>query len=373
MSNNFFKWDEDFNTGNSQIDSQHFALVEMINELLELSVNNAIIELEIINDISSKLSEYVKMHFSTEDALMEKYEIDQRHLSEHRQCHKEFVSQITNQFSDSIKLQNPKNINDIVEYLIRWLAYHILSTDKSLVRQLNYIINDKMSPLDAFEKENRITESSAEPFLKALKVLYLLVSRKNKEIESKNKELEEKVKLRTSELSEANEKLSHMLFRDVLTGLPNRRFVMDEIEKLISNWERYEVHFSILFIDVDKFKAVNDNYGHENGDKVLKWIANFIKSNIRETDIACRLSGDEFIIICSNTTEDGALSIGKKLNLLCKKEWSENLEFWKPSLSIGISTITNKVSNSNELLKAADSAMYRSKTKGGGITSLATE
>ena len=87
--------------------------------------------------------------------------------------------------------------------------------------------------------------------------------------------------------------------QDELTGLFNRRYAINAIDQLIGNWKRYGATFSVLFIDVDKFKSVNDNYVHEYGDRVLKWVANFFKNNIRETDIACRLGGDEFLIICN--------------------------------------------------------------------------
>ncbi|MCK8060218.1 MULTISPECIES: GGDEF domain-containing protein [unclassified Fusibacter] len=373
MPQNFFKWDNDFNTGNEIIDSQHFALVEMINDLLEISINNKLIKTETIEKTSSKLSAYIDEHFSTEKALMEKYSIDHRHREEHLQFHKDFVHEVTNQFEITDKQINPKKLKAIVEYLIRWLAYHILNTDKSLTRQLTYIADDGMTPAEAYEMEEQITETSTEPLLKALKVLYLLVSRKNKEIELKNVQLEEKVKQRTAELSEANEKLSQLLYHDVLTGLPNRRYVMAEIEKLLNNWARYRVPFSILFIDVDKFKSVNDNYGHENGDKVLQWIADLLSSTVRKTDIACRLGGDEFIVICPNTEADGAFIVGKKLNAYCSSDDAQEFEFWNPSLSIGVSTVNDLITTPSELIKTADNAMYVSKCNGGGTTSLSKD
>lgn len=370
MSNNFFKWDKEFNTGNTTIDEQHFKLVEMVNELLEVSINNNTINISTITTMSNKLNKYIQEHFSTEEIMMKNFSIDSRHSKKHFQYHKDFVEEIKKQFSTPHRLQNPKNFNDIIEYLIRWLAYHILNTDKSLVRQINYIIDDNLNPSDAYEKEEQIIESSSEPLLKALKVLYLLVSKKNKEIRRKNIELEEKVRIRTIELTETNKKLNHMLFQDTLTELPNRRFLMDELQKLIFNWERYEVTFSILFIDIDKFKSVNDNYGHEYGDKVLKWIATFLKNNIRKNDIACRIGGDEFVIICPHTNIDGAISIGKKLNKLCTSENNNQLSFWKPSLSIGVASVNNSISSPSEILSLADSAMYKSKTKGGNLTSI---
>ncbi len=371
MSSSFFKWDDDFNTGNIKVDSQHFALVDMVNKLLEFSINNKTIEIEAIEATHMQLTQYVSEHFSTEKALMEAYAIDPRHAEDHNQAHNDFVRVVTGLFADPIKLQSPENLNEVVEYLIRWLAYHILNTDKSLVRQISYISNEDLSPSQAFEKEEQVTEQSTEPLLKALKVLYLLVSKKNREIERKNIDLENKVRQRMAELSEANEKLSQMLLHDVLTGLPNRRFVMEEIQRLFNDWERYKVPFSLLFVDVDKFKSVNDTYGHENGDKVLMWIAQHLTSNTRKTDFVCRLGGDEFVIICSHTDAKGALAIGEKLNRFSSDKSGPALEFWKPSISIGISTISERTKSPSEILRKADDAMYISKSRGGGMATAA--
>ena len=98
----------------------------------------------------------------------------------------------------------------------------------------------------------------------------------------------------------ANEKLEKISVIDELTKLNNRRFFMSELEKKIYNWQRYQEPFSLIYLDADKFKSVNDNYGHDIGDYVLKWISNFLQHNIRKTDIACRLGGDESI----NSVED---------------------------------------------------------------------
>jgi len=369
MPNSFFKWDNDFITGNNIVDLQHFKLVELINNLLELSTSNTPINPKTVEDICKSISQYTSDHFLTEEKLMKKYNIDQRHLNEHVKFHRDFTKDISTHLSNTNKLQNHDNISILLEYLIRWLAYHILNVDKSLIRQINHISYDKMTPTEAFEAEEHNIESSTEPLLKALKVLYLLVSKKNREIEKRNIELEEKVKLRTAELLEANKKLSQMLFQDTLTGLPNRRYVMEHIQRLILKWQKDGIPFSILFVDVDNFKTVNDKYGHNEGDSVLKWISTFLKSNVSKTDIVCRLSGDEFIVICPKTDQKNAIALGKKLNQLCNehKQW---LEYWKPSFSIGISTIASNITNPSELLKSADAAMYISKSNGGGMSSI---
>ncbi|MBM7562995.1 GGDEF domain-containing protein [Fusibacter tunisiensis] len=370
MGKYLLKWDHDFDTGNLVIDSQHFNLVKTINELFEISVNNKSISIELINIIKNDLSKYINEHFKTEEELMIRYSVDLRHSDEHFKLHKEFSNEVSKFISNRTNLESPAKLNEVMEYLIRWLAYHILNTDKSLVRQIHSISNDKMSPSVAYDMEEEMDESSTEPLLKALKVLYRLVSKKNKEIEKKNLELEYKVKARTEELRKSNEQLKQMLLQDLLTGLPNRRFVMEEVQKLILNWERYETIFSVLFIDIDKFKEVNDKFGHDKGDLVLKILADFLCHNIRKTDIACRLGGDEFVIICSHTDQEGVIKIGQNLNQKIKKIDDHVVEFWEPSLSIGIATINEEIKTASDLLKIADSAMYISKKSGGGKISI---
>lgn len=373
MGNRVFKWNNDFNTGDGVIDSQHYILVKMINELLSYSINNTGSDIKTISMVHESLLDYINVHFFTEEKLMKEYMLDSRHVDAHINSHKNFTSEVNLLFKDKENLKDKDKIIEIVEYLIRWLACHILNTDKSLVKQIECIKKYGISPLDAYDIEEKSTESCTEPLLNALKVLYLLVSKKNREIEHKNIELEKKVEQRTKELSLANEKLSSMLYQDDLTNLPNRRFVMEEVQRLIYNWERYHTDFSILFIDIDKFKSVNDNYGHEAGDKVLKWISKFLRKNIRKTDIACRLGGDEFLILCSNTKVQGALELGKKLNRLCCSEYDNTSIDWIPSISIGVSSINDKCMTASELLKKADNAMYISKTKGGGTSTILEE
>ena len=94
---------------------------------------------------------------------------------------------------------------------------------------------------------------------------------------------------RTKELMDFNNELRRIVEIDALTGLPNRRYVMDELESSIFEWNRYNIVSSFLFIDVDNFKFVNDQYGHEVGDDLLLWIAEFLKKNTRNTGKVCCL------------------------------------------------------------------------------------
>ena len=312
MSKVYFEWNKEFEIGNKLIDTQHYSLVELINELVKIDLNKDG-DIKEIEDIKQKLSNYCVVHFMSEEEIMEKYNIDQRHVKAHKIKHQEFIDNIKKFSTDAGCISDNVNLSEMTEYLVRWLAYHILSMDKSLFRQIKYIEKDEWSSSESYDKDFQLIECSTEPLLKALKALYYLVVEKNKELELQNINLEKNVKSRTNDLLKANKKLEKISIIDELTGLHNRRYFMTEIERLMYKWDRYQEPFSLIYLDADKFKLVNDNFGHDKGDIVLKWISQFLKSNIRKSNIACRLGGDEFVIICENCTIQDAANIGKNL------------------------------------------------------------
>lgn len=362
MENTYFKWDKDFLTGVDSIDSQHFSLVEIVNDLLRYSLKTELIDYEQIEDILNRLTAYVVEHFQTEDELMLNSGLDKRHINAHEKLHQDFVINVNKYFADKESLRVPEKLNQVSEFLVRWLAYHILNTDKSMVRQIQYIQEDGLTGEEAYERNKQYVDVTAEPLLKALKALFYLVSQKNKELEKQNLILEERVVERTMALEEANKMLRELSLSDELTGLPNRRYVMEELERLINLYKRYKMVFTVLFIDLDKFKEVNDTYGHKEGDKVLKWIAALLKNNVRRTDIPCRIGGDEFVIICPGIEYEHSLHLADKLyNILSSDEIQKQLDVWKPSFSIGIAEYGDVLESASDLLIRADSAMYEVK------------
>lgn len=200
-----------------------------------------------------------------------------------------------------------------------------------------------------------------------MKELFYIIYKKNSELEIYNKTIEEEVHKRTKELEALNEKLEALSMTDELTGLPNRRFAMLTLEKCIKSWERYKNVFSLVFIDADKFKQVNDTLGHDYGDKVLIWISDFLKNNLRDSDIVCRLGGDEFLVICPNSSGEDAK---KACQFLIEKYEEINannpLAYWTVSLSIGVIEVTQKETTADSMLQKADRAMYDAKRYGGG-------
>lgn len=162
-------------------------------------------------------------------------------------------------------------------------------------------------------------------------------------------------------LSISNKKLELLSTTDQLTNLYNRRYMDKKIVEEIEYSKRYEVAFSLLLLDIDDFKKINDIHGHYIGDDVLKEVSNILQSNMRETDIVGRWGGEEFLIICPNTKAQSALKIAEKVRTLM----SENLFSINKNvtLSIGISEYYNGCTH-KDIFKRADHALYKAKNNG---------
>jgi hemerythrin len=366
-----FIWDKSFLTNNEIIDSQHFQLIETINEAISYTINDKMYSQDIIATMKNKILKYTETHFKTEEKIMDDAHVFEKHLIEHKKLHQEFINWFISTFENTNDSSALK-INESLDYLIQWLAYHILSTDKYLFKQIE-MIKSGISPVEAFEIEHNKNDSSTQPLVKALKTLYYIVLDKNQQLEFANANLETKVKQRTAELEEANKRLEAISLTDTLTGLPNRRYVEMILEQTISTYKRYKSNCVVMFIDVDKFKSVNDIKGHDVGDRLLKWIAEFLQKNLRKSDIVSRLGGDEFVVICPDINQDNGILTANKL-ITQLKETSNMFftEYWKPSLSIGLCSISEQNSSTEAVLRKADEAMYQSKQNGGNLTTAST-
>jgi hemerythrin len=166
-------------------------------------------------------------------------------------------------------------------------------------------------------------------------------------------------------LCSANKKLGEFALTDVLTGLSNRRYAMQILEKL---WEETIANsnpLSCIMIDADSFKQVNDSYGHDAGDIVLCKLAIELSDNVRTDDIVCRLGGDEFLIICPNTNKEGALNLANNIhNKIRKLNVAVSGGSWHGSISVGVAVKTASMKNIEGLLKAADLGVYAAKEAG---------
>lgn len=156
------------------------------------------------------------------------------------------------------------------------------------------------------------------------------------------------------------EKISARL--DYLTGLGNRRYFFEHAETEINRLQRYGHAFTVAYIDVDNFKAVNDRYGHSAGDKLLKLISEAIRINIRVTDSVSRLGGDEFALILPETDAEAAEKFFGKLHLRLSDAIMKGK--WPVTLSIGIVTYVIPPDTIDEMIRIVDTLMYSAKTSG---------
>nr|WP_295107998.1 EAL domain-containing protein [uncultured Caulobacter sp.] len=165
-------------------------------------------------------------------------------------------------------------------------------------------------------------------------------------------------------LSEAEAK--HLSLHDPLTGLANRTLFTDRLVHAHALLRRKPGHLGVLCIDLDRFKEVNDNYGHDAGDQLIREVARRLKAICRETDTICRLGGDEFAIIQPDTNPVGAAALAQRVVEGLSGEVDLSIGRAELSCSVGVAVVSDADHGQAELLRQADVALYRAKEAGRG-------
>ena len=163
------------------------------------------------------------------------------------------------------------------------------------------------------------------------------------------------------------ERLRSLSMTDALTGLPNRRYLEERLEAEVARAARHRQPLAVMVVDVDDFKRVNDTWGHAKGDEVLAWVAAFLRSQLRGSDVACRTGGDEFVVVLPATGREGAEDLAARLqstleSLRHEAHAAQSAPEDHPvKLSIGVAALGPGTGEAASLLAAADHAMYLAK------------
>jgi diguanylate cyclase (GGDEF)-like protein/PAS domain S-box-containing protein len=159
--------------------------------------------------------------------------------------------------------------------------------------------------------------------------------------------------------------LSHRALHDALTGLPNRVLLLDRLEAAISRIRRHHSHLAVLYLDLDRFKTVNDNLGHEAGDRLLQAVGQRLLQTLRPSDSVARLGGDEFAAILADLHDPSeAMHVAQRLLTVVSEPVDVGTDIIVTTVSIGIAIAVDGDSSAGELLRRADFAMYTAKDRG---------
>ena len=174
-----------------------------------------------------------------------------------------------------------------------------------------------------------------------------------------------KLNLSNKNLEEINKNLNEIATIDFLTNIPNRRYFFDISEKEFHLAKRYNNNYSLLVIDIDYFKMVNDSFGHDVGDEILKLISSTITKSLRKSDIHARIGGEEFAILLLNTDIDGAKLFSDKLKDTVEATIYKNNDVEiNVTISVGVTVSKQEDKNIQEIFKRADQALYLAKESG---------
>ncbi len=187
---------------------------------------------------------------------------------------------------------------------------------------------------------------------------------------SKRKLAEDELMATQAQLQASLREIEHLAFHDVLTGLPNRRMLNDRLDTALASSQRNKTHGALLFLDLDKFKYLNDNYGHEVGDLLLQEVARRLQQCVRAVDTVARLGGDEFVVLIQglstdpNDAKQHATTVAHKILSTLNEGYPLQGVVHTSTPSIGATLFLGRGIAGADLIKQADRAMYDAKAEG---------
>ncbi len=225
---------------------------------------------------------------------------------------------------------------------------------QKMAEHAQYIINTNDFSQSIEPKGSQETVHLGENFNDMLKYI-----RENDDL------LEEKILDRTKELSDLNKQFKYLAYHDALTLLPNRTLFHDRLDLALAHAERTKKHIALLYLDLDRFKNINDTLGHHFGDELLKQVSQRLLKCVRKDDTVARLGGDEFVVLLTNLNESAdAGYVANEILISLQSAFVLEANNLYTSTSIGISIFPNDANTSIELQRNADTAMYHAKEEG---------
>jgi len=316
--------------------------------------------------LSQKTALIAKRYYETDDPGFKKYLIELHDLMKHD--HYEIIStHLTSEQITAIYLHPPVNLNNKVEHYLNLLSSFIETKDNKTLKEIETLSFKLLPHIDdaVYIFENESNEKTKALMERELFILIgtlltlvleaiLIVIPAIRASSRKDSELQQLIENRTHEL----EKLS---VTDQLTKLYNRRKIDKMLATEIEQARRYNHSFSLILIDIDYFKKINDTYGHQTGDRVLQIISKLFSSNIRKTDMVGRWGGEEFLIISLEQNFQKVLIFVEKLRTLIDNHYFETVG--NVTCSFGVAHFTQG-DTVDSLLSRTDVALYEAKDAG---------
>jgi diguanylate cyclase (GGDEF)-like protein len=242
--------------------------------------------------------------------------------------------------------------------------WQILIVCKPLNNLIDHISQITEGNLNIEEFKAKSSQDEIGRLAKVFNQMHATIKRQIQELNEHRELLEKEVKERTYELEQANKKLDLISRTDELTQLPNRRDMHRTIEKEVDRAKRFRKAFSVIFIDIDHFKDVNDTYGHAAGDAVLKSVASTIRSLLRKYDVLARYGGEEFLTLLPETELGDAAHVAERFR---KNIENQTIFFGgqeiKVTITLGVAQFDSS-QGAEKCIQLADKALYEGKEHG---------
>jgi diguanylate cyclase (GGDEF)-like protein/hemerythrin-like metal-binding protein len=363
-----FPWNKNFETGIATIDEQHKVLISLLNELAGTLAHDDQLE---INRVFDELAEYANFHFETEEAIWVEYFGDDSWLSSHQLTHSSFLPKVVELKEQDTNKPLIEIIESIVKFLIRWLAFHIIDSDKRLA----FVVHNMEKGLSFEEAKiasDKKMSGSIRVLIETVMAMYDGLSSRTLDLmreRHERRKVEEELHEANTQLREVNIKLEELAITDQLTGLFNRRHFNNIFKQELKRANRENTYLSLIIMDIDFFKKLNDNYGHSKGDRVLVQLGQkLINLCQRPGDYAFRLGGEEFGVLAANLEPKGTVEFAEIVRkgieaLNIPHEYSDAAKI----LTVSIGSITmmpDETDTIDDYMSIADARLYKAKKLG---------